>query len=60
MDDKIKDTYRFFAYGWNKSLRRNLKTGLVFDIMFGLSVNTFIIEDEEELSKFIKKYWRKK
>ena len=58
MSDEVKDTYRFFAYGYNKDLKHNIKNGLLFDIMFGLSVNSFVLENEERLSRFIEKYWR--
>ena len=58
MDTKIKDTYRFFAYGYDKDLRHNLQTGIIFDIMFGISINSFVINDDIGLSKFLEKYWK--
>jgi len=55
MDPTIADVYRFFLHGYDKYF--NDASILPFEIKVGHSINSFVIENEEELVDFLKKYW---
>ena len=57
LNQEIIDTYRLFLYGYDKMLIKELKQ-FPFDLNIQ-SIFPYMVENEEELLKFLRPYWAK-
>lgn len=60
MDPTICDVYKFFLYGYSATFTRNMNYFHSFEMGINTlqySINDSVIENSDELGKFLEKYW---